>query len=302
MAAIPVGEAALAGFDVIRRKPGAVLAWGGVFFVYLLVIMAFMFASVSSVAGLEIEGGEPDLAAVIGMQMMLMGVQFVITAASFVVRVVLTCAVYRAVLEPEDSRTAYMRLGKIELLVGLVTLCVGIIVGMLIFGAAFIGAGVTIAAWFASRPLAVLLGVALLIGFVALLAWVGLRMAMAVPMTFAERRIRIFEAWDLTRGHVGELFLMMLIVIAVVIAIEAVVVFAGVLAIVAAVGAGGMMDLSALSTLDGPALMARLAAFTPLFLLCGVVLAILSAVVHTIVVAPWAVAYRAIAPVGESPA
>ena len=31
--------------------------------------------------------------------------------------------------------------------------------------------------------------------------WVSLRLSMAAPMTFAERKLRIFESWELTKGH-----------------------------------------------------------------------------------------------------
>ena len=30
---------------------------------------------------------------------------------------------------------------------------------------------------------------------------VSLRLSMAAPMTFAERKLRIFESWELTKGH-----------------------------------------------------------------------------------------------------
>jgi len=175
-------------------------------------------------------------------------------------------------------------------------LCVGIIVTMLFISGALIGAGVVLAAAMASKPLAWLLGTILLVGFIALFAWVGLRMSMALPMTFAERRIRIFEAWDLTRGHVGNLFLMMLLVIAVVLLIEIAVVVLGVFAVLALAGLGGVLDLSALSTQHGEALMRRLYLLTPGLLIGAAVIALVAAAFQAIIAAPWAVAYRAIAP------
>ena len=34
-----------------------------------------------------------------------------------------------------------------------------------------------------------------------------LRLSLALPMSFAQRRFRLYESWDLTRGQAGKMFL-----------------------------------------------------------------------------------------------
>ena len=204
MAVIPVGEVAFAGFDVVRRKPLAVLVWGLVMFAFFLAILVSVTAMFGSLwqAVEQADGAEPSLGDVLAMQVQLMMFQFGIWLASILVRVVLTCAVFRAVLEPQDDRFAYMRLGKAELLVALVLLCLSIILTILIMGGLLVGVGVTMAAWAASKALAIGLGMLIFLALLVLFAWVGVRLSIALPMTFAERRFRFFEAWVLTRGNV----------------------------------------------------------------------------------------------------
>ena len=70
MAVIPVGEVAFAGFDVVRRKPLAVLVWGLVMFAFFLAILVSVTAMFGSLwqAVEQADGAEPSLGDVLAMQ------------------------------------------------------------------------------------------------------------------------------------------------------------------------------------------------------------------------------------------
>ena len=307
MAVIPVGEVAFAGFDVVRRKPLAVLVWGLVMFAFFLANLVSVTARFGSLwqAVEQADGAEPSLGDVLAMQVQLMMFQFGIWLASILVRVVLTCAVFRAVLEPQDDRFAYMRLGKAELLVALVLLCLSIILTILIMGGLLVGVGVTMAAWAASKALAIGLGMLIFLALLVLFAWVGVRLSIALPMTFAERRFRFFEAWELTRGNVGNLFLVLLVVIAIVLLIE-IAIGGLVAAIVLSMAAGGAFTEASVEAFFQRPPQEWLGVLGPAVLGLGALFAVILAALQAIATAPWAAAYRALAPAAavevESPA
>ena len=307
MAVIPVGEVAFAGFDVVRRKPLAVLVWGLVMFAFFLAILVSVTAMFGSLwqAVEQADGAEPSLGDVLAMQVQLMMFQFGIWLASILVRVVLTCAVFRAVLEPQYDSFAYMRLGKAELLVALVLLCLSIILTILIMGGLLVGVGVTMAAWAASKALAIGLGMLIFLALLVLFAWVGVRLSIALPMTFAERRFRFFEAWELTRGNVGNLFLVLLVVIAIVLLIE-IAIGGLVAAIVLSMAAGGAFTEASVEAFFQRPPQEWLGVLGPAVLGLGALFAVILAALQAIATAPWAAAYRALAPAAavevESPA
>lgn len=296
MAGIPVGEAAFEGFTLIRRKPLAVLVWGLVLFAFFVAVFAMLGAVFGSAWNMvsELDGAEPDVAEAFAFQMQIMMVQFGMWLISILMRVVLTCAVFRAVLEPQNDRFAYLRLGKVELLVALVLLCLSIILAILLMGGLLVGIGVTLAAWAASKALAVGLGILVFGALIVLFAWVGLRLSMSLPMTFADRRFRFFEAWELTRGHVGSLFLVLLVVIAIVLLIEIAIVGVA-LAIAMSVAAGGGITEASLEAFFQRPPQEWLAVLGPAVLIGGVLFGILGAALMAITTAPWAAAYRALA-------
>jgi hypothetical protein len=119
------------------------------------------------------------------------------------------------------------------------------------------------------------------------LAWPFGRLAMALPMSVAENRFRLFEAWTLTRGYgwkiVGLFLLIMLIILGVDILL-----YGGVIGVVASVTSGFSPDgLRALAQ--------HPQALAPYLAGAAVVYFLFVAVVMPISVAPWARAYQIIA-------
>jgi hypothetical protein len=126
---------------------------------------------------------------------------------------VLYGAVFRAVLEPEDRRFGYLRLGKREVVLGALMV-------MFYFGLIAIVACALVVAWvinFAVTAVApaagALTSLILMIGLVVAAIWLLARLSMVMPMSFAERRIRIAPAWALTRGHLRKLVLLAILLV-----------------------------------------------------------------------------------------
>lgn len=299
MSQIAVGEAAFEGFRLIARKPLAIVVWALVLLVIIAAPMA-MFLSLMLPVYAELfsqsaAGIEPSPERMLAMQGRLMMINPLFMLASLFLRALMISAVYRAVLSPQDDRFFYLRFGKTELLVGLVYLCL-----MILMWIAIVGGGITIVAvcailWFASKGLAIGVGILLALGLIGFSIWALMRLSMALPMTFAERRFRFFEAWGLTKGHSLSLLLICLLLIVIILLLEVV---------VGGVVAGSVLGYLAVHPMDE----ASLAAFfdrpasqwamdlAPLGVLYAVLFALLGAAAEAIFIAPWAAAYRMIAP------
>lgn len=299
MAAIPVGEAAFAGFGVIRRNPAAVLVWGVVLFVLTIVPITALFGLIGpwleAFTQLAESGAEPDPSAVLALQMQMMALNPILTLTSLVSRVLLTCAVFRAVLTPQDNRFFYLRLGLGELLVGLVYLCLIILLVLLVITGLGLVMGVSAIVWSGSHGAAVGLGILLSLALMVAVIWLGLRLSMAMPMTLAERRFRFFESWELTRGHAGELFLIALVAVVIVWLLEVVAIGVGVVLVIPFIGSGAFDEASIAAFFERPPA-DWIADIAPWLLGGGFVVSVLGAVLYTVFTAPWAAAYRALTP------
>lgn len=312
MARIDVGAAVGAGFGLIRRKPGVVLLWGVARVASMVAVVAVMapvyLKMFSTMAALGPQlAASPDASQAMAAQamgfqgpMMLMGLLAVFAG------LILYCAAFRAVIRPEESRFAYLRVGAPELYLFIVFFAFEIALGVaIVIPAIVVGIAVAILTAAHATAVAVLVGVVAVLAGVAALIWVMLRFSMVGPMMVADKQFRLFESWALTRGHTGELFVIALSLIGIMLAAEVVigiiffaVIVAGVLA-----AAGGSAHLNALAGANPGALFATLAPW----LVVGALLWIpLTGCFLAIVSAPWARAYldltRPAAGEGPSPA
>ena len=107
-------------------------------------------------------------------------------------------AVFRAVLRPEDRGFAYLKLGGDELLqlvlMVIITLFFMVVVGGLSIGLV-VGLKYADLGTAATVPLAITGGLIIL----CLAIWLSVRLSLAPAMTFAQRRLRFFGSWKLTR-------------------------------------------------------------------------------------------------------
>lgn len=202
-------EAAFEGFRLARRSPLAIVAWAlayAVFFALFFLAAGSSLTTIISMAEQIEQTSQPSMEQLAPL-MQAYGVLVAWAAPlGLLFGAVLSAAIARAVLRPEQSRFGYLRLGKDELRILVVSLAVGVIMmlaGMLIFGVTGFLGGL---AGGLNMPFLWLPAVLLGLAGVAGLIWLSVRLSLAVPMTFARGRISIVEALRLTKGRFWPLF------------------------------------------------------------------------------------------------
>ena len=199
----PVVDSALEGFRVTRERPGAVALWALALFAANLVLLSAVVALglgpvFAEINPLQTGPLRPELVARIeAAGPWLPG----LLAAFLAVNAVLYTAVLRAVIEPDDARFGYLRLGFQELRqLGLWLYALAPLTGLQVLLLA-----VETMAQAAGRALEPDAG-RLVLAAVAAATFVALfyplvRLSIAPAMTFHARKVRLFSAWSLTRGQ-----------------------------------------------------------------------------------------------------
>jgi hypothetical protein len=202
---------------------------------------------------------------------------------------VLVCAVYRTILQPNERGFGRLRLGTDEfrmmrLIAVLFLLMVATLTAYRIFGG--LDSVVMAAGGGLGYAVGVLLRVAAALAFAAF--WV--RMSLAGPAAFVERKIAISRSWGLTRGHFWRLAAAygLAVLVAVVIVILATVIFGGLVFTFAAASGVNTKhidqmfqpDLTSIATLFRPAEIFNLAYSSILLVAIFVVLLSPAAVIH----------------------
>ena len=292
---ISVGAALGEGFGLIRRRPLSVLTWGGLHALLTLVAWSLYGPVYLAFLTRTVAGGGAASAqdpAMLAQMMQMQGLSLLTGLASMAVTIVIYCAVFRAVLHPEQNRFAYLRVGAAELFLGVAAIAAYI---------AFVVALIVV-----MIPTAIIVGVlagthnpaaAVIVGvIVAALAfmgtiYLGLRFSFVGPMMVQDNTFRLMESWNLTRGRVGALLAIGLWLILLFLVLELVVVVALIAAGAAALGpgAGGLANVRALLAQGPGPVIARLA---PLLVVLAVLWAPLAGVFMAVMGAPWARAYR----------
>ena len=204
-------EAAFEGFRVIHRYPMAVLAWAIAHMLLFVVIGGLAFATFGpqlvEIAKYSGAGNTmpPEEAMRFAGSMGLFGL--IAIPVALLIGAIFTNAVFRPILRPNDTGLFFLKISgdewRLMLLflafIGLVILAeIGLIIGAVIITA--VSAGLLHASsggvgWGA------LIGVLLGIALICLCVWVVVRLSLAAPMTFAQKRVRVFGSWDVTRGR-----------------------------------------------------------------------------------------------------
>jgi hypothetical protein len=146
--------------------------------------------------------------------------------SSIAAQTILLAAIFRAVLEPQNSAFAYLRLGRQELWMALVSLALGLlavlVMAALLIPFTIVGAVMAagVSQGHAASPAAILLFVLLALGAMTVFVWAFLRLSMALPMTFARRGFILFESWAFTRGQAARLFGLLALLILIILAVE----------------------------------------------------------------------------------
>lgn len=263
MTPFSASDAALEGFNLIRRRWRVVLGWAG--FNLLALLMLVVVTVMASFVSAALTGGaKAPVAAVAGV---VGGLGGLFTQA------ILAAGVFRVEMRPEEPAFMHLRLGADELrlvVVWLITLTGAWLVGWL---AALIGHATGVGAIWVGL-LTVLMGL-----------YFGVRFLLAAPVAFAERRVDFVRSWRLTRGRVLALLGMTALSFSL-IALMMVVVF-----VALGVIAGGVAGLEGVAGLfAGTDALER---HPGLYVLEFVVEIILTPVLWIVAMAPLAAAYRA---------
>lgn len=315
MAGFSAGEAATAGFGILVRKPMVVLGWSLAMAValaapaYLMLwAMAPDLAKIMALGARDAETSDPQAwAQIMRVQSSLMLMQLFVWLWSTAIRAVFCSAVFRVVLEPGASRFAYLRLGPqegwltllflVEYVLAYIACFVLALLGVVIVAIVGVGVG--------EQGVPITVGAAIVVALVmlALFLWVALKLSMAAPMTYATRQFRLFESWGFTRGHLGKLVTMALLLIVLLIGLE---VLFGALVLGGVFALGGAMswlfEPGAIQALVRQPPMEIVRRLGPAITVVGVLAVVFSTLVTTVFCAPWAVAYRAIRDQAEAAA
>ena len=197
-------EAALEGVRMTRRKPLVLLAWAACYFTMLVVlglVVAFAFGG-SVRADLALLSRTNDLGELVGIVARRKGTLLPLIALAVALQSVITVAIMRAVVRPEDRRLAYMRAGNEEarqFVVALVGWIVTIVVTALPSAVlVLIGAGlINLGAVQTNRWVEVLGAIAV----AGLSIWFGIRLSLLSITTFAEGKLSLRRTWALTDHH-----------------------------------------------------------------------------------------------------
>jgi hypothetical protein len=179
MTAFSASDAALEGFDLIRRQWRMVLGWAG--FNLLALVMLVVVTVVLGVVAAAVSGGMGSSVTALAGAVAGLG--------ALMIQAIIAGGVLRAELRPEEPAFMHLRLGRDEfrlLALWLITLT---------------GAWTVI--WFAAAvgkatraP-----GPWLALASAVLLVYLAVRFSLTTPISFAERRIDFPRGWRLTRGR-----------------------------------------------------------------------------------------------------
>jgi len=199
-------EAAFEGFRVTRRNPGAVLLWAVVWlaaFVIMMIAAAPLMAPwMDEIAASQ---GDPEALSEGASRAMQMA-GFAFAPVALLVQALLLPAAYRAVLRPDERRFGYLRVGRDEARILVVSIALAAVSLLLNLGGgwaerqAAAGAG---------------LGVGLLVSRVVFVISVtfSVRVSLIAPLTFARGKLAFAEGWRASGPRFWPLLGLMIIVL-----------------------------------------------------------------------------------------
>jgi hypothetical protein len=198
MSGFQPADAALEGFRITRENPRALGVWVALSFV--INILAFAIDAVlptGTRSGLESINGAQSLTAgqLIDASILASPILFF----ALVVMAVMGAAIYRLIFRHSEERFAYLRLGADEFrLMAVLVLLFFLALGFTFLVSMGMGLALTLFAVVNSNLALSLAGPASLL-VLLIVGGLMIRFSLAPVATFAERRITVFESWQLTR-------------------------------------------------------------------------------------------------------
>jgi flagellar biogenesis protein FliO len=291
VASFSATDACVEGFRVARRHPWSMLVWG-LFFVVAMILGFALMGSLGLMSAMTPGAMNPGAlnnpANPTAAMTNALKIDAVFLPFSLIATTMLLCAIFRATLRPEDKGVAYLKIGGDELRVFVVVVVMtilGLVAEAVVAGVLMVAVGVV---YKANNIAGVLAGVIATVGFVCLAVWVVVRLSLAYAQTFAEKRIRIFGSWALTRGRFWPLFgmyaLTALICLGVLIALYIVIIIVMIAGMGPAIASAAQGHTADFSTAGPMVIVALVLAF--------LVSVVGFSLIYTILYAPQAAAYR----------
>lgn len=217
MTKFSISQAAFSGYRLLVARPGTTLVW----FVFQLAIAVFTAVVTVSLAGPQLTAlaemkasGAPDPATMMSLSGQIWPYSVFKTLFPLLTGSIAVAAVTRAILHPARGGFGYLRFGADELRVLVVYVVLTIILAVPYVIATAVGMAVLAAAGgrdammaisrgaFSEIPLNALAfaGLAAL-PVLAVVVFLGVKLSLAPVQTVAERSIRLFDSWKLTKGH-----------------------------------------------------------------------------------------------------
>lgn len=205
-------DAALEGLRTVRRKPKAVAAWAA----FALVMLPVLGVIVQIVLGpegravLQGRGSSADPREILELVTHLGGAMVLLIVLALAIGAVLAAGIIRSVLQPQDKRFAYLRFGKEEiqlLIVSLITWVAALLATVIPSGAVVLGTALlsgSAATWFAFLGGLAVIGLSL---------WIAVRLSLLGPHAFSHHHIDVRTAWIQTHGQFWRLLGMYVMVI-----------------------------------------------------------------------------------------
>jgi hypothetical protein len=204
---------------------------------------------------------------------------------------VMAAAIYRLIFRHDDPRFGYLRLGSDELrLMGLTLIYIGITIG-LVFAVSMASAIIVALAAMVAPMAQAFLSMAAVVFSLGVVIYVLVRLSLAPVITFAERRLSIFESWNMTRGYFWQLLGAYGLAFACIFVIYflVLVVFSGIAGVIMLLSGGQLSDLNGILKPEVGSLRSYLSFGIIAYMLVN---SVVSALYNAVIAAPGAVAYQ----------
>lgn len=209
-------DAAFAGLRFARARPKTIAIWAAIQIMIGLIITLWMtVAAGPALMHLIALNAQrpPDPAASLAALRQVSPMYAGLILFDLAFYPIVYAAMCRALLRPNDDRFAYLRLGGDELRqLGLMALYIvsfiGVYIAMIIVTVVLviISAIVVGLAHLSPSPLMALIALPIVLAIFGGFIFVGVRLSLASPLTFATGRVDLFGSWKLTRGRFWPLF------------------------------------------------------------------------------------------------
>jgi hypothetical protein len=285
-------DAAFTGFRIVWERPISVVYWALLRLAVSLSVTLFITLTAGAVFTHTLQSMmqfNPDPAQTLARLATAAPTLVVGLFVSLVLYAVLSAAINRAVLRPEQFRFGYLRLASDELRqLGLFGLMVALAIGAYLALLVAVSLVVTLLAFAIGDAAAIGLGLVVLLALSLVgLVFAGVRLSLASPRTFDTGRIDLLASWQMTRGRFWPLFWTYLLAFGLWAVVQALILAIGIFGVAIigggfeALGAEGQPDFSSFAT-----------ALAPMALVNLVVSAIGEALSFPVTAAPPASIYR----------